>query len=87
MPFQIFESEAKSILSPVSGFLAEAGFTPAEIAAQGDDQCMLKLALEQVQSPDEFLHRVAELYQQLEMLGKMAKIIEIGQHVNITRIV
>jgi len=36
---------------------------PAEIAAQGDDQCMLKLALEQVQSPDEFLHRVAELYQ------------------------
>lgn len=27
MPFRIFESEARSILSPVSGFLAEAGFT------------------------------------------------------------
>ena len=27
MPFRIFESEARSILSPVSGFLREAGFT------------------------------------------------------------
>ncbi|HVW86423.1 MAG TPA: radical SAM protein [Bryobacteraceae bacterium] len=27
MPFEIFESEARSILSPVSGFLFEAGFT------------------------------------------------------------
>lgn len=27
MPFQILETEARSILSPVSGFLAEAGFT------------------------------------------------------------
>jgi DNA repair photolyase len=27
LPFQIFETEARSILSPVSGFLAEAGFT------------------------------------------------------------
>lgn len=27
MPFQIFESEARTILSPVSGFLREAGFT------------------------------------------------------------
>ena len=28
MPFRIFESEARSILSPVSGFLREAGFDP-----------------------------------------------------------
>ncbi len=27
MPFQIFEAEARTILSPVSGFLKEAGFT------------------------------------------------------------
>jgi DNA repair photolyase len=27
LPFEIFETEARSILSPVSGFLAEAGFT------------------------------------------------------------
>jgi DNA repair photolyase len=27
LPFQIFQAEARSILSPVSGFLAEAGFT------------------------------------------------------------
>lgn len=27
MPFQIFETEARSILSPVSGYLAQAGFT------------------------------------------------------------
>jgi hypothetical protein len=27
MPFQIFEVESRSILSPVSGYLAEAGFT------------------------------------------------------------
>jgi len=27
MPFQIFETESRSILSPVSGYLAEAGFT------------------------------------------------------------
>lgn len=27
MPFQIFQTESRSILSPVSGFLAEAGFT------------------------------------------------------------
>ncbi len=27
MPFQIYEAPARSILSPVSGFLAEAGFT------------------------------------------------------------
>jgi DNA repair photolyase len=27
LPFQIFETDARTILSPVSGFLAEAGFT------------------------------------------------------------
>jgi DNA repair photolyase len=27
LPFEIFQTEARSILSPVSGFLAEAGFT------------------------------------------------------------
>ncbi len=43
MPFQIFESEAKSILSPVSGFLAEAGFThsltPARNCTYGCSYC------------------------------------------------
>ena len=43
MPFQIFESEARSILSPVSGFLAEAGFThslsPARNCTFGCSYC------------------------------------------------
>jgi DNA repair photolyase len=43
MPFQIFEAEARSILSPVSGFLAEAGFThslsPARNCTFGCSYC------------------------------------------------
>ncbi|MDP9054323.1 MAG: hypothetical protein M3N93_08490 [Acidobacteriota bacterium] len=43
MPFRIFETEARSILSPVSGFLAEAGFThsltPARNCTFGCSYC------------------------------------------------
>lgn len=43
MPFKILESEARSILSPVSGFLAEAGFThsltPARNCTFGCSYC------------------------------------------------
>lgn len=43
MPFQIFETESRSILSPVSGFLAEAGFThsltPARNCTFGCSYC------------------------------------------------
>ena len=39
---------------------------PAEAAAQGDDRVVLKLAQEQVQEPEEFGRRVAELYQHPE---------------------
>jgi DNA repair photolyase len=43
LPFRIFETEARSILSPVSGFLAEAGFThslsPARNCTFGCSYC------------------------------------------------
>jgi DNA repair photolyase len=43
MPFQIFQSEARSILSPVSGFLLQAGFThsltPARNCTFGCSYC------------------------------------------------
>jgi DNA repair photolyase len=43
LPFQIFETEARSILSPVSGFLAQAGFThsltPARNCTYGCSYC------------------------------------------------
>ncbi len=43
MPFQIFDNEARSILSPVSGFLAQAGFThsltPARNCTYGCSYC------------------------------------------------
>ncbi len=43
MPFVIFETEARSVLSPVSGFLAEAGFThsltPARNCTFGCSYC------------------------------------------------
>ncbi len=43
MPFQIYEADAKSILSPVSGFLAQAGFThsltPARNCTFGCSYC------------------------------------------------
>ncbi len=43
MPFQIFKTEARSILSPVSGFLAQAGFThsltPARNCTYGCSYC------------------------------------------------
>jgi DNA repair photolyase len=43
LPFRIFESDAKTILSPVSGYLAEAGFThslsPARNCTFGCSYC------------------------------------------------
>jgi DNA repair photolyase len=43
MPFQIFETESRSILGPVSGYLAEAGFThslsPARNCTFGCSYC------------------------------------------------
>jgi DNA repair photolyase len=43
LPFEIFQTEARSILSPVSGFLAEAGFThsltPARNCTFGCSYC------------------------------------------------
>lgn len=43
MPFRIFETESRSILSPVSGYLAEAGFThslsPARNCTFGCSYC------------------------------------------------
>jgi DNA repair photolyase len=43
LPFQILETEARSILSPVSGFLAQAGFThsltPARNCTYGCSYC------------------------------------------------
>ena len=43
MPFQVFESEAKTILSPTTGFIAEAGFThsltPARNCTYGCTYC------------------------------------------------
>src|SRR5580698_828390 len=43
MPFEILQTEARSILSPVSGFLAEAGFThsltPARNCTFGCSYC------------------------------------------------
>src|SRR5580704_16514229 len=43
MPFRILQAEARSIMSPVSGFLAEAGFThslsPARNCTFGCSYC------------------------------------------------
>src|ERR1700720_1461650 len=43
LPFQIYQTAARSILSPVSGFLAEAGFThsltPARNCTFGCSYC------------------------------------------------
>lgn len=43
MPFEVFESEARSILSPTTGFIAEAGFThsltPARNCTFGCSYC------------------------------------------------
>ena len=39
---------------------------PAELVARNDDAAMLEAVLDQLSKPDEFLHRVQELYQQLE---------------------
>src|SRR5579863_2714306 len=43
MPFQVLETNAKSILSPTSGFIAEAGFThsltPARNCTFGCSYC------------------------------------------------
>ena len=61
MPFRIFESEAKSILSPVSGFLAEAGFThsltPARNCTFGCSYCYVPtMQLQGGLKPEDWRH-------------------------------
>jgi DNA repair photolyase len=61
MPFQIFETEARSILSPVSGFLAEAGFThsltPARNCTFGCSYCYVTtMRVQAGLRPDDWKH-------------------------------
>ena len=61
MPFRIFESEAKSILSPVSGFLTEAGFThsltPARNCTFGCSYCYVPtMRLQGGLKPEDWQH-------------------------------
>jgi DNA repair photolyase len=61
LPFRIFESEAKSILSPVSGFLAEAGFThsltPARNCTFGCGYCYVPtMQLQGGLKPEDWQH-------------------------------
>ena len=61
MPFQIFETEARSILSPVSGFLAEAGFThsltPARNCTFGCTYCYVPtMRVQAGLRPDDWKH-------------------------------
>src|ERR1035438_2264498 len=61
MPFQIFETKARSILSPVSGFLAEAGFThsltPARNCTFGCSYCYVPtLRVQGGLRPDDWKH-------------------------------
>jgi len=61
MPFQIFETEARSILSPVSGFLAEAGFThsltPARNCTFGCSYCYVPtMRVQAGLRPDDWKH-------------------------------
>lgn len=61
MPFRILESEAKSILSPVSGFLAEAGFThsltPARNCTFGCSYCYVPtMQLQGGLKPEDWRH-------------------------------
>ena len=61
MPFRIFESDAKTILSPVSGFLAEAGFThsltPARNCTFGCSYCYVPtMQLQGGLKPEDWQH-------------------------------
>lgn len=61
MPFQIFHSEARSILSPVSGFLREAGFThsltPARNCTFGCSYCYVPtMRVQAGLHPDDWNH-------------------------------
>ena len=61
MPFRIFETQAHSILSPVSGFLAEAGFThslsPARNCTFGCSYCYVPtLRVQGGLRPDDWKH-------------------------------
>jgi DNA repair photolyase len=61
LPFQIFQTEARSILSPVSGFLAEAGFThsltPARNCTFGCSYCYVPtMRVQAGLRPDDWKH-------------------------------
>jgi DNA repair photolyase len=61
VPFPIFETEARSILSPVSGFLAEAGFThslsPARNCTFGCTYCYVPtMRVQAGLRPDDWKH-------------------------------
>lgn len=61
MPFQIYESRAQSILSPVSGFLAQAGFThsltPARNCTFGCSYCYVPtMRVQGGLKPDDWRH-------------------------------
>ena len=61
MPFQIFGSEARSILTPVSGFLREAGFThslnPARNCTFGCTYCYVPtMRVQAGLRPDDWTH-------------------------------
>jgi DNA repair photolyase len=65
LPFRIFEAEARSILSPVSGFLAEAGFThsltPARNCTFGCTYCYVPtMRVQAGLRPDDWNHWGAE---------------------------
>lgn len=61
MPFQIFETEARSILSPVTGYLAQAGFThsltPARNCTFGCTYCYVPtMRVQAGLRPDDWKH-------------------------------
>ena len=61
MPFKIFQSEARSILSPVSGFLKDAGFThsltPARNCTFGCSYCYVPtMRVQGGLKPDDWRH-------------------------------
>jgi DNA repair photolyase len=61
LPFRIFEGEAKTILSPVSGFLAQAGFThsltPARNCTFGCSYCYVPtMQLQGGLKPEDWRH-------------------------------
>lgn len=61
LPFEIFHTEARSILSPVSGFLAEAGFThslnPARNCTFGCSYCYVPtMRVQAGLNPEDWTH-------------------------------